>query len=98
METSLDAGRGEVHVRRLNDPEVTMEPLHSIVTALATVAGYMVERVAVVAVVAAVVAVVVAAVVVVVVAVVAVVVVVVAVVAAAVVDAGLDSEDEVRCA
>lgn len=97
METSLDAGRGEVHVRRLNDPEVTMEPLHSIVTALATVAGYMVERVAVVAVVAAVVAVVVAAVVVVV-AVVAVVVVVVAVVAAAVVDAGLDSEDEVRCA
>lgn len=95
METSLDAGRGEVHVRRLNDPEVTMEPLHSIVTALATVAGYMVERVAVVAVVAAVVAVVVAAVVVVV-AVVAVV--VVAVVAAAVADAGLDSEDEVRCA
>lgn len=89
METNLDAGRGEVHVRRLNDPEVTMEPLHSIVTALATVAGYMVERVAVVAVVAAVV---------VVVAVVAVVVVVVAVVAAAVVDAGLDSEDEVRCA
>ncbi len=77
METSLDAGRGEVHVRRLNDPEVTMEPLHSIVTALATVAGYMVERVAVVAVVA---------------------VVVVAVVAAAVADAGLDSEDEVRCA
>lgn len=95
METSLDAGRGEVHVRRLNDPEVTMEPLHSIVTALATVAGYMVERVAVVAVVAVVVAVVVAAVVVVV-AVVAVV--VVAVVAAAVADAGLDSEDEVRCA
>lgn len=58
METNLDAGRGEVHVRRLNDPEVTMEPLHSIVTALATVAGYMVERVAVVAVVAAVVVVV----------------------------------------
>lgn len=95
METNLDAGRGEVHVRRLNDPEVTMEPLHSIVTALATVAGYMVERVAVVAVVAAVVVVV--AVVAVVVVVVDVVVVVV-VVAAAVVDAGLDSEDEVRCA
>ena len=96
METNLDAGRGEVHVRRLNDPEVTMEPLHSIVTALATVAGYMVERVAVVAVVAAVVVVV--AVVAVVVVVVDVVVVVVVVVAAAVVDAGLDSEDEVRCA
>ncbi|KAF5108145.1 hypothetical protein DV453_002583 [Geotrichum candidum] len=97
METNLDAGRGEVHVRRLNDPEVTMEPLHSIVTALATVAGYMVERVAVVAVVAAVV-VVVAVVAVVVVVVDVVVVVVVVVVAAAVVDAGLDSEDEVRCA
>ena len=95
METSLDAGRGEVHVRRLNDPEVTMEPLHSIVTALATVAGYMVERVAVVAVVAVVVAVVVAAVVFVV-GVVAVV--VVAVVAESVAYDGLYSEDEVRCA